>query len=199
MICRFQRFVWRRLACTNRFWPTLTDRFWPDRLSHFLFGQLVWQMESAGDGRGGRERGGGRRSWRGGSGGGGPGGERSLVLANISRFFVVSRPSFHMFPILCGFFSSKDPEAVGVSHGVQRAQMCVLLSVRGSVLLMKCSRGQVHDPSVSAWTQSLFELGKRLLVRSNVAPQKYPHRSCSHPCKARSRKIPPTVMHNFFK
>ena len=77
MIYRFQRFVWRRLACTNRFWPTLTDRLWPDRLSHFLFGQLVWQMESAGEGRGGRERGRGAEVMAWGSSGGGPGGRRS--------------------------------------------------------------------------------------------------------------------------
>ena len=64
---------------------------------------------------------------------------------------------------------------------------------------MKCSGGQVHDSSVSAWTQSFFELGKRLLVCSNAAPQKYPHRSCLHPCKARSRIIPPTVMHHFLQ
>ena len=134
MICRFQRFVWRRLACTNRFRPTLADRLWPDRLSHSLFGQLVWQMGRAGDGRGGRERGRGsgghgvgvqwgRSRWEavlekvtrsqvgavpsgeGAPAGTGPGGERSLVVANISRFFVVSRPSFHMFPISCGFFA----------------------------------------------------------------------------------------------
>ena len=53
---------------------------------------------------GGRERG-ERRSWRWGSSGGRsrwgavPGGGQHVA------FFVVSRPSFHMFPILCGFFA----------------------------------------------------------------------------------------------
>ena len=115
MIYRFHRFVWRRLACTNRFSTTLTDRLWPVRLSHSLFGQLVWQMGRAGEGRGGRE---GREEREGGERGGGghgvgssggrvprlgpvPGGGQHLAF-----FFVVSRPSFHMFPILCGFSRS---------------------------------------------------------------------------------------------
>ena len=67
------------------------------------------------------------------------------VVANISRVFLSSPdPHFICFQSYVGFsrscvgvlgvFISKDPEAVGVSHGVQRAQMCVFLSVRGSVL-----------------------------------------------------------------
>ena len=41
-----------------------------------------------------------------------------------------------------GVFISEDPEAVGVSYDVQRAQMCAFfLSVRGSMLLMMFSRG----------------------------------------------------------
>ena len=80
--------------------------------------------------------------------GGGPGGERSLVVANMSRFFFSSSPDPHFicFQFCVGFsrscvgvlgvFISKDPEVVGVSHGVQRAQMCVFFaSERGSVLL----------------------------------------------------------------
>ena len=86
MIYRFQRLVWRRLACTNRFWPTLTDRLWPDRLSHSLFGQHVWQMGRAGEGRGG-ERGGGGHGVKVQWGQGCPGWDRSLMEANISRFF----------------------------------------------------------------------------------------------------------------
>ena len=56
------------LACTNRYWPTLTDRLWPDRLSHSLFGQLVWPMDRAGEGRGVE----GREGGSGGHGAGGP-------------------------------------------------------------------------------------------------------------------------------
>ena len=97
----------------------------------------------------------------------GPGGERSLVVANISLFFL-SSPDLISYVsnlvwvfrgvvlVFWAFSFEKALKAVGVSHDVQRAQMCVFLSVRGSVLLMKCSRGQVHDSSVSAWTQSFF-------------------------------------------
>ena len=38
---------------------------------------------------------------------------------------------------------------VGVSHDVQRAQMCVFFV---------SERGQVHDSSVSAWTQKPFRI-----------------------------------------
>ena len=155
MIYRFQRFVWLRLACTNRFWPTLTDRLWPDRVSHSLFGQLVWQMGGQGRGEeggrggreGGRERGGAEVMALGGPVGGGPG--KSDAVPNgcgpqwrgstrwdpsrwravpgggqhFAFFFFVSRPSFHMFPILCVI--SKDPESGGGVTRCLREPRCV--------------------------------------------------------------------------
>ena len=99
--------------------------------------------------------------------------------ANISRFFcrlptLISYVSNFVWffrgvvLVFWAFSFEKTPKRSGC-HTVSREPRCVyILSVRGSVLLMKCSGGQVHDSSVSAWTQSLFELGKRLLVRSNA-------------------------------
>ena len=137
MIYRFHRFVWCRLACTNRFWPTLTDRLWPDRLSHSLCGQLVWQLGRAGEGRGGKEgRGGegrGGRSWRESPVGARcPGWDRSLVVANISRFFC-------RLPTLISYVSNlvchlKRPySGRGVTRCPESPDVC-FLSVRGSVL-----------------------------------------------------------------
>ena len=149
MIYRFQRFVWCRLACTNRFWPTFTDRLWPDRLSHSLFGQLVWQMARAGEGRGGRG-GDGREGGREGAGGaevmawgvqwGRSQWGRSVPVWSGPWWW----PTFHMFPILFGFFVElcwcsgrfhmKRPQS---GRGVTRCPESpdvYFLPVRGSVL-----------------------------------------------------------------
>ena len=109
---------------------------------------------------------------------GGPSEERSMVGANMSRFFFLCR-----FPTLISFFPnlvwvlrevvlvfraysfiSQDPKTVRVSHDVQRAQMRVF-SVRGSqsMLSMMFRREKVHDSSVSAWAQALSNLGRDFL------------------------------------